>query len=85
MNSEQTIDEALAGIIRDAPSQNVDFSDPANAFTVWVRIPGRMQFSGKENSLTGARLLADAHPTHDRYIVNAQVRPLGILPFLKSS
>jgi len=83
MNSEQTIKEALDSIIRDAPSQNVDFSDPANAFTVWARISGRMQFSGKKNSLEDACLLADDHPP--TYVVNAQLRPLGILQFLKKS
>jgi hypothetical protein len=36
MNTEQELDLAADMIKRDAPSQGIDFEDPANAYTVWT-------------------------------------------------
>ena len=61
MNTEQELNLAADMIKRDAPSQGIDFEDPANAYTVWTPFPNRMQFCGNRRTLDEAYSLAGDH------------------------
>jgi hypothetical protein len=61
MNTEQELDLAADMIKHDAPSQGIDFEDPANAYTVWTPFPNRMQFCGNRRTLDEACSLAGDH------------------------
>jgi hypothetical protein len=83
MNSEESINAVLNRVIQDAASQRVNFAESANAYTVWADLPNRMQYCGSRETLEAAWKLAGNHPTDrfDLYIVNAEIRPFGILQF----
>jgi hypothetical protein len=82
MNTEQELDLAADMIKRDAPSQGIDFEDPANAYTVWTPIPNRMQFCGNRRTLDEAYSLAGDHiRLKDLYVVKGPLSALGILKY----
>jgi hypothetical protein len=42
-------------IVRDAPTEGIDFEDPANAFTVWTEFPsGFMKHCGSRKTFDDA-------------------------------
>jgi hypothetical protein len=80
VNTEQELYLAADMIKRDAPSQGIDFEDPANAYTVWTPFPNRMQFCGGRQALHDAYSLADEHVhLKNLYVVKGSVS--GILKY----
>ena len=83
MNSEQDLDFVSQKIKLDAPKQQIDLNDPANAFAVWAGgFFNRMQYCGSRRTLDSAWMLAADHVhLKNIYVVRGPFDAFGILKF----
>lgn len=68
-------------IVRDAPTEGIDFHDPANAFTVWTEFPSRfMKHCGSRKTLDDAWVWALKHVNQRvLYIADGPLDALDIM------
>ena len=84
MDSEHNLNLVADRIMRDAPTQGIDFAAPANVFTVWADLSHRMQYCGSCKVLDAAWMLAAEHVNlKDLYVVKGPLDAFGIMRFEK--
>jgi hypothetical protein len=83
MISETGLDSAFEKIKIGALRQRIDFSAPANAFTVWADLQHGMQYCGSRPTLDSAWMLAHDHVNlrNILYVIRGPLDSFGILKF----
>ncbi|MFZ0688524.1 MAG: hypothetical protein WAM68_01760 [Acidobacteriaceae bacterium] len=82
MDIKEKLHLIVERILHDAESQQIDFADPVNAFTVWADFRNVMKHCGSTRSLNSAQLLAAQHERlKDLYILREPTRNWAIMKF----
>ncbi len=83
MNPEENLESAFERIKIGAFRQQIDFSDRANAFTVWADLRHGMQYCGSRPTLDLAWMLANNHVDLKNilYIIRGPLDSFGIMKF----
>jgi hypothetical protein len=78
----EKLEGIFKGILQDAPSQQIDFDEPANAFTLWTPFTNVMKHCGSRGTLESIQLLAAQHVNQrDLYIVREPFSNFGVTKF----